>query len=392
MPTPRYGACSAKLGNNIYIIGGVEHDSYENTEKVSKVVEMYNTETNSWDRNIGELDEKRYNATAVAFNEKIYVFGGKEKQNEWVDDIEVYDPVLNKWEEVEPEMLEGREGAAAVVHENKIYLIGGIDSHGTYLNKVDIFDPQINQWSTSPFRLNDQRAFFSAVSINDTVYVLGGFFPDPINQVEKLIPGSGWQSINSMSTQRASFAACAINETIYVMGGRGQTGVLKSAEAFVTTNNDWFSAEPLIKPRDSFTAQQVENKIYIFGGSNSEQQFISDVEVFTPVTSVKNYASTTVTKYLLYQNYPNPFNSLTVIKYQLGSLYSYSGSNQVSLSIFNIFGQQITVLIDKLQKPGSYQTRWNGKDQYGNDLPSGIYFCKLKTENIQQVIKITLIR
>jgi thermitase len=66
-------------------------------------------------------------------------------------------------------------------------------------------------------------------------------------------------------------------------------------------------------------------------------------------------------------SYPNPFNPETTIKYQV----RYHG--QVRLDIYNLRGQKIRTLVDDLRTPGEYETRWDGRDEYGQAIASGIY-------------------
>lgn len=85
-------------------------------------------------------------------------------------------------------------------------------------------------------------------------------------------------------------------------------------------------------------------------------------------------------------NYPNPFNPITTIVYNLDK------ETDVSVQIYDLLGKQITQLVNDRQLPGFYKIQWNGKDQYGNLLPSGIYFCLLKTTTQIQSKKLIFLR
>lgn len=88
----------------------------------------------------------------------------------------------------------------------------------------------------------------------------------------------------------------------------------------------------------------------------------------------------------LFQNYPNPFNSSTFIRYNL------LNESKVELSIYNLLGKEVRSLIKKYQQPGEHQVVWNGTDNYGKEVSSGIYFAILKTKNFKQSLKLSLIR
>ncbi len=90
--------------------------------------------------------------------------------------------------------------------------------------------------------------------------------------------------------------------------------------------------------------------------------------------------------YQLSQNYPNPFNPETIIKYQL------SAAAPAKLSIHNVLGQQIRLLVDEFQHPGKYQVQWKGINQDGMRVSSGVYFYKLESGDFVEVRKMLLLR
>ena len=86
------------------------------------------------------------------------------------------------------------------------------------------------------------------------------------------------------------------------------------------------------------------------------------------------------------QNYPNPFNSETHISYQLPV------SSEVRLIIYEIQGRQIRELLHTVQPAGYYQKIWDGKDENGLLVPSGIYLMRIKAGDFSQILKMILIR
>lgn len=92
------------------------------------------------------------------------------------------------------------------------------------------------------------------------------------------------------------------------------------------------------------------------------------------------------TKFILYQNYPNPFNPTTTIKYSIPNLKS-GLSNKVQLKIFNILGEEVTTLVNKVQSPGEYEATF-----YASDLASGTYFYRLQVGNNVETKKMVLVK
>jgi len=91
-------------------------------------------------------------------------------------------------------------------------------------------------------------------------------------------------------------------------------------------------------------------------------------------------------EYVLFQNYPNPFNPETNISYQLPS------AGHVSLMVFNVLGQVVHKLVDEDQAPGKYLVSWNGIDQTGCPVASGVYFYQLVAGEFRQVRKMLLLK
>jgi len=99
-----------------------------------------------------------------------------------------------------------------------------------------------------------------------------------------------------------------------------------------------------------------------------------------------------VKTYQLSQNYPNPFNPTTVIVYYLPDL-GYQPA-EVELSIYNLLGKAVRTLVKERQHPGEHRAVWDGKDDDGNDVASGIYFYRLKVSGVDflKAKKMILIR
>ena len=90
--------------------------------------------------------------------------------------------------------------------------------------------------------------------------------------------------------------------------------------------------------------------------------------------------------YSLAQNYPNPFNIETAIRYRLRS------NGQVTLSIYNLLGQKVKTLVNEKQAAGSYVAKWDGKDENGTVVPSGVYLYVLKAGNFTSYKKMVLMK
>jgi len=93
-------------------------------------------------------------------------------------------------------------------------------------------------------------------------------------------------------------------------------------------------------------------------------------------------------KFLLMQNYPNPFNPETTIRYLLDN----PTAKQTELTIYNSLGQKVRTLVSAKQPAGSYEVIWNGRDDNGREVASGIYYYRLKSGNKLFTQKMILMR
>ena len=100
-----------------------------------------------------------------------------------------------------------------------------------------------------------------------------------------------------------------------------------------------------------------------------------------------NKIENTVTNiYSLFPVYPNPFNSNVKIRFTIPS------EEVVKILILNILGEKVRVITDSNYGPGLNTLIWDGKNDYGQELSTGLYFCRLKAKKYQDSIKLLLVK
>lgn len=114
-------------------------------------------------------------------------------------------------------------------------------------------------------------------------------------------------------------------------------------------------------------------------------QFMTAIEG-SSLTSVVEQQGEQPTNFSLSQNYPNPFNPETTIEYQLPR------AGQVKVVIYNVAGKLVRTLIDAQHAAGKFQTHWDGKDELGNQVASGVYLYQLQAGNFQAAQRMILMR
>jgi hypothetical protein len=99
------------------------------------------------------------------------------------------------------------------------------------------------------------------------------------------------------------------------------------------------------------------------------------------ITDIKNENTLIPDKYNLSQNYPNPFNPTTSIKFSIPT------NTFVKLTVFDLLGREISVLVNDVKSAGNYIVDFNA-----SDLASGIYYYKIETKDFTEVKKMMIIK
>jgi hypothetical protein len=123
---------------------------------------------------------------------------------------------------------------------------------------------------------------------------------------------------------------------------------------------------------------RIYNYALSYNNIQSLYDFVSDVE-----DELENLVPQ---QFNLVQNYPNPFNSQTNIQFEIPI------SSKIRVDIFNILGQKVRTLLDDQKTPGYYSINWNGENDFGEAVNSGIYLLKLSSEKYSSAKKMVLLK
>ena len=104
------------------------------------------------------------------------------------------------------------------------------------------------------------------------------------------------------------------------------------------------------------------------------------------ITAVTNQSSRLPEQFAVSQNYPNPFNPSTIINYALPK------SSLVTIKIYNMIGQEAKTLVNGELEAGNYTAQWNGDDNFGRTVASGVYIYRVVAGQYVKSLKMMFLK
>ena len=305
MPTARSDFATSVVDGKIFAIGGqirVETDVFGDLA-LSKV-EMYDPETDTWERR-ADMPTARSAASTAVMDGKIYAIGGEQVEKikaykGWVNKIkslptvEMYDPSTDTWTQ-KGDMPTARSYFSTAVMDRKIYAIGGtsIFKEQYRLETVEVYDPSTDTWAKAR-DMNHARSCAALSVVNGEIYAMGGWGlseiqdqPEPVlSSVEVFnLKMNRWRERAGMVVPKTSHTASVIDGKIYVMGGYFRKGeeykTLSTIEIYDPATDRWTQESDMLIEKSGHEAEVIDGKIYIFGGNSAG--------VGVPLTSVEVY-------------------------------------------------------------------------------------------------------
>jgi len=257
--------------------------------------------------------------------------------------------------------------------------------------------------------LTDSSKIYSWSEDDSTIisYVNLSHYPDPGNYTfQVILTPSGPISLQYLTMSGATNSA-----TVGIQNHDGSDGLLIAYnqdfldDSFVIQiPSPWLQLKTypdLLLPGESiFLSYAVNSKDLVLGqyfgrilfsgedsaGSLVPQEYHLTVGIDTFTSVGQSGQSALPVNFWLAQNFPNPFNQSTSINYKLRS------SGLISLKVFNLLGEEVATLVSGYQPAGLHQVTWDGRNNRGEVVASGLYFYQLSLGNATQTRKLTLLK
>ncbi len=307
--------------------------------------------------------EYRHNGGLAFFNDKIYISTGS--------NIEVFNI---------PDYTEGSDKYVKITR-NSIASVSSIASYMTYYKDT----VWVGDFVTSGV------AYIKGYPLDETGKVINSVTPKKYMVLQKT-QGVAWTNVNGKDYLMISTSYGDAFSKIYRVSRTELSSTNEPSVDGVFTLPA--GGEDLTFDKDQNLISQSESGAKYFQKRPSSPwgsffPFIYKISyetLFGDIVSVEEENSHLPKEFDLYNNYPNPFNPSTVIKVAIPT------AQHVSLKIYNIHGELVTTLADEVIGAGYHQYRWNGTNNSGSKVASGIYFYQIITNGFNQAKKMMLLK
>lgn len=393
MPKPVAGGEAIVYGSKIYILGGYS----DSTQSDIDWIQIYEPSINKWTF-VGSMIKPRSNFVADKYDDKIYYFGGNNVNISGGDIMETWSMLENRLTS-DLFILDSkffREAATGLISNDSYFVFGGVANNILtetlpYIVEYNINNETIGYIDTVSYPQGVFPQQQISVLNENTIYLAGGVYNGISNEI---------YSFNTITYEylRFSFnllepraAGCAVynNNSIYIIGGYNESeSALKSIEKIDLSSDEIVNVSELNIGRTNMMAVNFFSTIIVFGGYDENGNVVSKIETFSlPVgVNTPSQINGNIKTFKLYQNYPNPFNPLTNIEFNIVK------KSFVTLDIYSITGERVKRLINGNISEGFHITKWDGTDNLGYNVPSGIYIYSLNTDSFSQSKKMVLIK
>jgi len=240
-----------------------------------------------------------------------------------------------------------------------------------------------------------EAGYAMAVTVRDTIFVViqdeVSYGPVLFTKLYAYDPRYDQFTFIKELTPRSGGGMVAVGKYLIILGGRNQSIPVKSIDIYDLQSGVLYTQEEFPDERSNCMVTIVNNRIYVMGGFEPGH---GDHKLETVLTGYllgisdvgSDETASLPVNYRLYQNHPNPFNAGTIIRYEIPQ------AAQVMVKVYNSTGQEIRTLVNEFQQPGHYRISWDGRDEQGRLVRSGIYIYQLRAGSFTQTHKMILMR
>jgi N-acetylneuraminic acid mutarotase len=373
LPIPICAGTAEVINNSIYFFGGGSRWYLSATRYQA----IYKYDGNNWIVYDSIPDDNTWGMESVVIDNDVYLFAG---HRFGARNVRKYNVPSKTWTylNLSPNLL--TFGSTFVYANNHIYLL-------QRSGNVYEYDLLNDTWQIKTPNSIPGYSLSSAV-YQDEIYVIGFYDSTFSHPFYKYTPATdSWNQLATIPYQVTKCAMEVIGDKIYCAGGSFQGNPSERYDSLLVydiVSDTWTIDQFELSSKRVWMADAFyNNSFYVLGGLDTTGFATDIVEEIIPMGPITgfNEAGLTSKDFYLKQNYPNPFNPTTRIK------YAVNDRQFITIKAYDILGNEVAILVNEEKSSGTYEVEFDG-----TGLSSGIYFCKLQTNDFIITRKMLLLK
>jgi N-acetylneuraminic acid mutarotase len=267
MPLARTEVASARLGNEIVVIGGFLADA-----RSTGRVDAYSQRTGRW-RRLPDLPAKVNHAMAASAGPRLYVVGGYGAERS------AFVFFRGRWRRLR-HLPAPRAAAGAAVVGRRLYVVGGVVRPGTLARQMLVLDLRTGRWVFAPGP--SAREHLAVASAAGIVYALAGRSAGTnFTTFERYSPSRhSWRVLPPVPYPRGGTGAAVVGRRIVSVGGEEAAGTIPSVYAYEIVARRWTRLPDMRTPRHGLAVAAFGNSVYAIGGGPQPGLHVSAANEF----------------------------------------------------------------------------------------------------------------
>ena len=267
MPLARTEVASARLGNEIVVIGGFLADG-----RSTGRVDAYSQRTGRW-RRLPDLPAKVNHAMAASAGARLYVVGGYGAERS------AFVFLRGRWRRLR-HLPAPRAAAGAAVIGRRLYVVGGVVRPGSLARQMLVLDLRTGRWVFAPGP--SAREHLAVASAAGVVYALAGRSAGTnFTTFERYSPSRrSWLALPPVPYPRGGTGAAVVGRRIVSVGGEEAAGTISSVYAYEIVARRWTRLPDMRTPRHGLAVAAFGNRVYAIGGGPQPGLHVSAANEF----------------------------------------------------------------------------------------------------------------
>jgi hypothetical protein len=378
---PRDGAGSVVFNGKVWVMGGDSLTLMGQSFAMLNDV-WYSPDGTHWTQATGSAGWSGRMSTPLVFGGKMWILGGMSDSGLQNDVWYSLDGA--QWTQATASAeWSKRVGNAALVFNGMMWVMGGtdqMDTNGPVSFKNDVwYSTDGAHWTLATDSTDwSPRMLSNALVFNGMMWVMGGCDsmrehegPTPLNDVWHSTDGVHWTLATGSAEwpQRLMQSSLVFDNKMWVLGGMAD---LQVGDVWYSTDGASWTEAAADAPwhaRYGHVVADFNSNMWVMGGAN-DLSTLNDVWYSAGLGVVEDRASPQPGMADLNVQ-PNPFQNETRLA------YSPTEARPMKVSVQDISGRQVRLLVNGIEKPGLHTVVWDGRDRAGENVSAGIYFALL---------------